>query len=203
MLNIKQVEAAKPKDKAYRLADSGGLFLYVPPSGKKVWRLRYYFESKEKVLVIGPYPQISLTEARSKQSAAKMQLLVGIDPAREKQEIKKQKSTDSGDTFAGIFYEWHKHKSSVWSAGYQSEVKSMFEDDIIPIIGSLKLEEIEPKLLIKVIRVFEDRGAMERANKARRRCGEVFKYAIVNGWAKYNPAADLVGAMKGYRKKNY
>ena len=58
-------------------------------------------------------------------------------------------------------------------------------------------------ILLKVIRLFEDRGAMERANKARRRCGEVFRYAIVTGRAKYNPAPDLADAMKGYRKKNY
>jgi hypothetical protein len=51
-----------------------------------------------------------------------------------------------------------------------------------------------------VIRIFEDRGAMERADKARRRCGEVFSYAIITGRAKYNPARDLV-AMKGYRKQ--
>lgn len=44
---------------------------------------------------------------------------------------------------------------------------------------------------------------MERANKARRRCGEVFRYAVVTGRAKYNPAPDLADAMKSYRKKNY
>jgi integrase len=44
---------------------------------------------------------------------------------------------------------------------------------------------------------------MERADKARRRCGEVFSYAIITGRAKYNPSRDLAGAMKGYRKKNY
>lgn len=77
MLTVKQIDAAKPAEKSYRLADSGGLFLFVPPSGKKVWRMRYRFEGKEKTLVIYPYPQISLTEARAKQSDAKMKLLAG------------------------------------------------------------------------------------------------------------------------------
>lgn len=53
MLTVKQIDAAKPAEKSYRLADSGGLFLFVPPSGKKVWRMRYRFEGKEKTLVIG------------------------------------------------------------------------------------------------------------------------------------------------------
>lgn len=81
MLTVKQIDAAKPAEKSYRLADAGGLFLFVPPSGKKVWRMRYRFDGKEKTLVIGPYPEISLTEARAKQSEAKMKLLTGVDPA--------------------------------------------------------------------------------------------------------------------------
>ncbi|KZR10499.1 tyrosine-type recombinase/integrase [Klebsiella aerogenes] len=203
MLTVKQIEAAKPTDKSYRLADSGGLFLFVPPSGKKVWRMRYRFEGKEKTLVIGPYPEITLTEARSKQSEAKMKLLAGVDPAEQKQAIKKKEKEELADTFGDIFKEWHTHKSKVWSKGYADEMMSMFTDDILPIIGHLKMDDVEPMVLLKVIRLFEDRGAMERADKARRRCGEVFSYAIVTGRARFNPSRDLAGAMRGYRKKNY
>ncbi|HEJ0413450.1 TPA: tyrosine-type recombinase/integrase [Klebsiella aerogenes] len=203
MLTVKQIEAAKPTDKSYRLADSGGLFLFVPPSGKKVWRMRYRFEGKEKTLVIGPYPEIPLTEARAKQSEAKMKLLAGVDPAEQKQAIKKKEKEELADTFGDIFREWHTHKSKVWSKGYADEMMSMFTDDILPIIGHLKMDDVEPMVLLKVIRLFEDRGAMERADKARRRCGEVFSYAIVTGRARFNPSRDLAGAMRGYRKKNY
>ncbi|MEB6655013.1 tyrosine-type recombinase/integrase [Klebsiella aerogenes] len=203
MLTVKQIEAAKPTDKSYRLADSGGLFLFVPPSGKKVWRMRYRFEGKEKTLVIGPYPEIPLTEARAKQSEAKMKLLAGVDPAEQKQAIKKKEKEELVDTFGDIFREWHTHKSKVWSKGYADEMMSMFTDDILPIIGHLKMDDVEPMILLKVIRLFEDRGAMERADKARRRCGEVFSYAIVTGRARFNPSRDLAGAMRGYRKKNY
>ncbi|HAK3593321.1 TPA: tyrosine-type recombinase/integrase [Salmonella enterica] len=203
MLTVKQIDAAKPAEKSYRLADSGGLFLFVPPSGKKVWRMRYRFDGREKTLVIGPYPQISLTEARAKQSDAKMKLLAGVDPSEQKQAIKKKEKEAVADSFGDIFREWHSHKSKVWSKGYADEMMSMFTDDILPIIGHLKMEEVEPMVLLKVIRLFEDRGAMERADKARRRCGEVFSYAIVTGRAKYNPSRDLAGAIRGYRKQNY
>ncbi|MDM2987617.1 tyrosine-type recombinase/integrase [Citrobacter sp. CK196] len=203
MLTVKQIDAARPAEKSYRLADAGGLFLFVPPSGKKVWRMRYRFDGKEKTLVIGPYPEISLTEARAKQSEAKMKLLAGVDPAEQKQAIKKKEKEAAADSFGDIFREWHTHKSKVWSKGYADEMMIMFTDDILPVIGHLKMEEVEPMVLLKVIRLFEDRGAMERADKARRRCGEVFSYAIVTGRAKYNPSRDLAGAMRGYRKKNY
>ncbi|WP_387467488.1 tyrosine-type recombinase/integrase [Photorhabdus sp. RM323S] len=203
MLTVKQISAAKPKDKAYRMADAGGLFIFIPPTGKKIWRMRYRFDGKEKTLVIGPYPEISITEARAKQSEAKVKLLTGIDPSEQKQIIKKSEKIDNADSFSDIFSEWHSHKSKVWSIGYADDIKRMFEDDILPIIGHMEMEEVEPMILLKVIRLFEDRGAMERADRARRRCGEVFKYAIVTGRAKYNPAPDLVNAIKGYRKQNY
>lgn len=108
MLTIKQIEAAKAKDKAYRMADSGGLFIYVPPSGKKVWRLRYRFEGKEKTLVIGPYPQVSLAEARAKQSEAKLKIAGGIDPAEQKQAVKRSES--NSQLFGSIYSEWYEHK---------------------------------------------------------------------------------------------
>lgn len=165
--------------------------------------MRYRFEGKEKTLVIGPYPEISLTEARAKQSDAKMKLLAGVDPAEQKQAIKKKEKNAATDSFGDIFREWHAHKSKVWSKGYADEMMSMFKDDILPVIGHLRMEEVEPMVLLKVIRLFEDRGAMERADKARRRCGEVFSYAIITGRAKFNPSRDLAGAMRGYRKKNY
>jgi hypothetical protein len=50
---------------------------------------------QKKTLVIGPYPEISLTEARAKQSEAKMKLLTGIDPAEQKQSLKKRERGSS------------------------------------------------------------------------------------------------------------
>lgn len=201
MLTVKQIDSAKPKDKAYRLADACGLFLYIPPTGKKVWRLRYRIEGREKTLVIGSYPDISLNEARARQGEARRKIAAGIDPSGEKQIAKAEVA--GKNTFSSIYAEWYEHKKQVWSVGYASELYRMFEDDILPMIGGIEINEIDPMQILAVIRRFEERGAMERANKARRRCGEVFRYAIITGRAKYNPAPDLADAMKGYRKKNY
>ncbi|HGZ0575877.1 tyrosine-type recombinase/integrase [Escherichia coli] len=197
MLTIKQIDAAKPKDKPYRLLDGNGLYLYIPASGKKVWQLRYKIEGKEKVLTVGKYPLMSLQEARDKAWLAKKDISVGVDP------VKAKKLSVKNNSFGAIYHEWYEHKKQVWSVDYANELAKMFKDDVLPLIGALVIHEIEPMQILEVIRRFEERGAMERANKARRRCGEVFRYAIVTGRAKYNPAPDLADAMKGYRKKNY
>lgn len=197
MLTIKQIDSSKPKDKPYRLLDSNGLYLYVPASGKKVWQLRYKIDGKEKVMTVGKYPLMSLQEARDKAWLARKDVSVGVDP------VKAKKLSVKDNSFGAIYHEWYEHKKQVWSLGYADELARMFRDDILPMIGGLEINEIEPMKILEVIRRFEERGAMERANKARRRCGEVFRYAIVTGRAKYNPAPDLADAMKGYRKQNY
>lgn len=197
MLTVKQIEAAKPKEKPYRLLDANGLYLFVPVSGKKVWQLRYKLAGKEKVMTVGKYPFVSLQEARDKAFLARKEVREGVDPIKAKKEEKMV------DSFGEIFAEWFTHKRSVWSEKYGDEIGRMFDDDILPEIGHMKMEDVEPMTLLRVVRKFEERGAMERANKARRRCGEVFRYAIVTGRAKYNPAPDLADAMKGYRKKHF
>lgn len=197
MLTVKQIEAAKPKERPYRLLDSNGLYLYVPVSGKKVWQMRYKIDGKEKVLTVGKYPLMSLQEARDKAWSARKEVSDGVDP------VKAKKQAVADNTFGAIYAEWYDHKKQVWSAGYGDELSRMFRDDILPMIGTMDINDIEPMKILEVIRLFESRGAMERANKARRRCGEVFRYAIITGRAKYNPAPDLADAMKGYRKKNY
>lgn len=169
MLTVKQIEAAKPKEKPYRLLDGNGLYLYVPVSGKKVWQLRYKIDGKEKILTVGKYPLMTLQEARDKAWTARKDISVGIDP------VKAKKASSNNNSFSAIYKEWYEHKKQVWSVGYATELSKMFDDDILPIIGGLEIQDIEPMQLLEVIRRFEDRGAMERANKARRRCGEVYQ----------------------------
>ena len=62
-LSDKTCKAAKPKEKPYKLADGGGLYLEVMPNGSKCWRMKYRYLGKEKRLAFGVYPVISLADA--------------------------------------------------------------------------------------------------------------------------------------------
>jgi hypothetical protein len=88
MLTAKQIEQAKPGEKGYRMADMGGLFLFITPTGAKVWRMRYRFDGKEQTLIIGDYPDVSLSEARATHAATKLKIKAGINPAGEKKALK-------------------------------------------------------------------------------------------------------------------
>jgi hypothetical protein len=64
MLTDLKARQAKAAEKDYKLADSGGLYLFVTTNGYKSWRMKYRLSGKEKRLVFGPYPEVSLAEAR-------------------------------------------------------------------------------------------------------------------------------------------
>lgn len=80
-LTVMAIDGASPRDKAYKLTDGGGLYLLVNPNGTKYWRFKYHFAGKEKLLSLGCYPRIRLTEARAKHGKAKRMVWAGADPS--------------------------------------------------------------------------------------------------------------------------
>ncbi|HHC4558059.1 tyrosine-type recombinase/integrase [Klebsiella pneumoniae] len=202
-LNARQVDAAKPKEKAYKLADGAGLYLEVVPSGSRYWRMKYRFNGKEKRMAFGVYPAVSLAQARALRDEAKKKLAEGIDPSFAKKEEKLVRDVRLHNTFQAVALEWHGTKVSRWSEGYASDIIEAFNKDIFPYIGQQPVNEIKPLVLLNVLRRMESRGATEKAKTVRQRCSEVFRYAIVTGRAEYNPAADLTSAMSGHESKHY
>lgn len=93
-LNARQVETAKPKDKTYKMADGGGLYLEVSAKGSKYWRMKYRRPSdkKEDRLAFGVWPTVTLAQARAKRDEAKKLLVQGIDPKAEQKEAQAENS---------------------------------------------------------------------------------------------------------------
>ncbi|WP_260291429.1 tyrosine-type recombinase/integrase [Proteus vulgaris] len=198
-----QIRKANPKEKPYTLNDGNGLSLLVEPNGSKGWRFRYRFAGKPKMISLGVYGQVTLAEARKKRDEAKKQLAENINPsdARKSEKIALRYATEN--TFYAVAMEWHSSKCSTWSDGYANEILRCFENDIFPYIGKRPIDQIAPLELLAVLQKIEKRGALEQANKIRRRCGEVFRYAVITGRVKYNPAPDLAGAMNKPETKHF
>lgn len=197
------IKKAKPKDRAYSLADGKGLSLLIEPNGSKGWRFRYRFESKAKMLSFGIYPEVTLLMAREKREAARKLLMEGINPSDERKAKKEKIERKVTHSFENVAREWHKAKSDRWSLKYRDEIIDTFEKDIFPFIGGKEIAEIAPLELLEVLKKIEARGALEKMRKVRQRCGEVFKFAIVTGRAKYNPAPDLASVLTPPKKKHF
>ena len=183
-----QCSSAKPKEKPYRLADSGGMYMEVMPNGSKYWRLKYRLLGKEKRLALGVYPAVSLAEARESRDIAKKMIKAGEDPCFAKKEGRRKKVLNAENTFKAVATEWHKAHLARWSENYGKEIIHRLEQDVFPHIGNRPIADISPMELLEVIKKIEKRGALEAARRTLQLCGQVFKYAIPHGLAERNPA---------------
>lgn len=202
-LNARQVDTSKPKDKAYKLADGGGLYLLVNTSGSKYWRLKYRIAGKEKLLALGVYPDVTLAEARQKRDDARKIIAAGGDPAESKKEEKAALKAVIENTFEAVAREWHAYKTPNWSQGYADDLMEGLQKDIFPSIGQRPVSEIKPLEMLDTLRKIEARGVLDKLKKIRQACNQIFRYAIVTGRAENNPASELVGALASPKQKHF
>ncbi|WP_299488795.1 integrase arm-type DNA-binding domain-containing protein [Acaryochloris sp. IP29b_bin.137] len=197
-----QIRNAKPKDKNYKLSDGGGLFLLITKAGGKLWRYKYRFEGREKLLSLGGYPDIGLKEARESHHEARKLLASGIDPCEHRKAQKQSAALRSANSFEVIAREWFSRYSQNWAVSHSKTVTRRLEKDIFPWMGDRPISEITAPELLTVIRQVEERGALETAHRELNICGQVFRYAIATGRAERDPSGDLRGALPPVKSKH-
>jgi hypothetical protein len=188
------VKAAKVKDRAYKLSDSGGLMLFVAKTGSKLWRMRYTFQGKEKLLSFGPYPSVGLAQAREQRDAAKALLRAGKDPSLEKKQ-RRALGSDLSGTFESVAKDWHTRNQPTWTERHSKDVLDSLATHVFPVLGRLPITEITAPMVLSVLRAIEARPALETARRVRQRISAVFVYAIALGIGENDPAAIVRGAM--------
>lgn len=197
-----QVSKAKPKDKPYKLTDGDGLFLLATPTGGKLWRFKYRFDGKEKLLSLGSYPALSLADARQRREDAKKLLVNGVDPGEMKKALKRARIALEENSFEIISREWHTKFIEQWSPDHAKTVLRRLERDVFPWLGSRPVADIKPMDILSVLRRVEERGALETAHRIKSVIGQVFRYAVATGRAERDPTTDLRGALPPTVEKN-
>lgn len=195
MLTDVRIRKAKPADKPYKLTDGGGLHLYVSAAGSKLWRWRYEYAGKERLLSIGSYPEISLIDARAARDRARQLLHDGQDPSTAKRQKRFVAQVEAATTFEAVAREWHALNAGAWDDEHAEEVLRSLERDAFPKLGSRPITQIETPDVLEVLRAVEARGAADTARRIRQRISSVFVFAIAGGRAKADPAASVVKAM--------
>ena len=201
-LSDTSVRQAKPREKPYRLTDGGGLYLEVAPNGSRYWRLKFRFGGKEKRLALGVYPTVTLARAREDALAAKRLLHDGIDPQEDKKEKKRVDKIAGGGDFETIAREWHKVMKPRWTPRHADDVLESLEKDIFPVFGQRPLAQLKAPEILDAIRRIEKRGAIDIAQRVRRRVSAIFAFAIGCGLAENNPVAAMKGVFATRRKES-
>src|SRR5215475_11025817 len=74
------------------------LFLRVKESGAKSFVFRYWVNKKERSLGLGPFPLVSVLEAKEKALEARKNIFNGLDPIDQKKELAAEKARAAAGT---------------------------------------------------------------------------------------------------------
>lgn len=184
------IKNAKPQEKLYRLADGNGLCLEVTPGGSKLWRYRYRFEGKAKMMALGAYPSISLAAARTRRDEARATLALGVDPNAKKR-TDQQERQQANTTFEALASEWYQFNAPRWAESTRYKARLYLDNDILPVIGTRPVNSITRPDLVALVRKVETRGTLNAAGKIRQWLSQIFRHGLASGIAESNPATDL------------
>ena len=197
-LSDSPIRTLKPNEKPFKVYDRDGLFLLVNPNGSKLWRWRYRFDGKEKLMAIGEYPIVSLGQARERQFAERKKLDAGIDPMAERKaeaEFRQREAEavqrQAESSFEKIARKWWKWWSAGKSPRHTDYVLRRLEADVFPAFGHKFIDDVNAADIRTLMIAIEGRGARDVAKRAHETTGQIFRYASAHGLASRNPATDF------------
>ncbi len=197
------IRNAKPKEQAYKLFDGGGLFLFVTPSGSRLWRLAYRFAGKTKQLSFGPYPTIPLVEARTKREEAKRVLANGEDPSVVKRHAAIVAATVAGNTFGMVADEYLARMRAKGAAETTiTKNRWLLQKLAGPALAARPISAITPVEVLSVLQSVERTGRHDTSRGLRTAIGSVFRLAIATLRAESDPTAPLRGALQPPKVKH-
>lgn len=203
MLTYIQINAAKPREKAWTLSDSQSLYLVIQPNGSKLWRFNYRFLDKQKKLHLGGWPTISLAEARARRDEAKKKIANGIDPALEKKRARIAAKYAAANTFQAVAEEWLVKCERDGLAPVTVDKIRWLLAKAYPLIGTIPIAQITPHEALAVLRKVEATGAYESARRMRSVLSRVFRYGVATVRCDKDVAADLRGAIAVPKVKHF
>ncbi len=198
-LTDKMVRAMTAGPTTRRRWDGDGLFFEILPAGHRRWMFKFVLNGRERRMSLGPYPAVSLKEARIARDEVRRQLRAGLDPIAERQRVKRERSAEGELTVKAACEAWlawaelNGGKRGPWTPAYKDDVVGAFTRYVYGPIGRMALADVTPALMLRL--VFEPvagLGKFETARRLRQRLEDVWNHARIAGRApQENPAAVL------------
>lgn len=182
------------REKPFKVSDSAGLYLLVNPGGSRLWRFKYRYNGREKLLALGSYPLVGLKHAREKRDEARLLLVDGYDPSAERQKRRRQEFLEQGIWFEEIAKEYVEKLRREGRAAQTLRKLEWLITLAEPQLGALDVKEIEAQDVLAALRAVEADGKFETATRLRSTIGAINRYAIATGRATQDPTLALKGA---------
>jgi integrase len=195
------INGLKPKDKTYRETEGNGFYIRVTPQGKKAWLYRYYYSEKDHGIVLGYYPAMSLSQARTTYQELFDLWQSGVDPKAHLAKLDEAKT----NTVKKLVLGWYENYIEKERKQPQ-QIKQLIDADIIPLLGDIELVKLSPALVTSALDKIVERGARVHANKVLAALKQAFSYGVRRGALLDNPAILLqardVGGIEKPRDRN-
>lgn len=198
-LTAQEIKNVKPGSGQQKLTDGGGMYLLITKTGK-YWRYDYRYLKKRKTLALGVYPQVTLKEARERHHQARKKVTDGIDPGHLRKINKSAKFEAAENSFGKLAWEWFSRQN--WTEGHARTVRGRLDNDIMPWLSDMPVNEITAQEVLTVCRRVESRGAIESAHRIKTICSQVFRYCVASGLIESDPCRDLRKALTSPTHKN-
>lgn len=177
------------------MSDFGGLYLSVTVKGSKLWRLKYRFNGKEGTLSFGPYPEVSLKDARDQRDNAKASLKKGFNPADLKRKAVAEELGKSEHTFNKVADRFVEKLTKEGRSPATLSKLDWLLKDARKDFGHLPITSINAPMILKTLRKRESLEHYETASRMRSRIGGVFRYAVASGITDTDPTYALRDAL--------
>lgn len=187
MLTETKIKQAKPTGKAYRLSDTGNLYLYVTPTGHKSWRLDTKVNNRRKTLVLGSWPGLRLDDARVKAIFIKKDVRSG--------------GYGISSVFRDVAMEWGKTHQANWNDTNKQYRRLV--NYVYPHVGNHDVSGIKAKDCLKLLKAIENAGKNETAHRVRNLLSQIFNFAIASDLCEANPTIALKGALKPVKTDHF
>ncbi|SLN18122.1 Prophage CP4-57 integrase [Roseovarius litorisediminis] len=190
-----KIKKAKAEPKAYKLSDGGGLFVLIKPNGSKLWQQKYRHLGKERLLSHGPYPEVTLAQARQKRDTARVQLAEGSDPAVQKRLKQIEAETQARTTFLLVAEEYLQQAYDRELADATMRKKIWHIHTLAEPLHHRPINEITAAEILHLLKKVEQSGRRETTKKLRGTISAVFRLAIVTLRAQNDPTLAIRGAL--------
>lgn len=194
-LSDTRIRKEAPGPTVKKLSDGMGMFLQIEVNGSKLWRLSYRIAGKQKTISLGPYPAVSLKDARLKRDDARVLLAKGLDPSVARKAEREAEAPVALPTWREVAEEFEgkrrREKISTTTADKLTWLMGMTYADL----GAKPIAQIKPTEILAVLREVEAKGHYVTAKRLRATISQVFRYAVATSRAERDVAADLQGAL--------
>lgn len=194
MLRDAQIAHAARKAKAYKLYDTHGLSITIPPVGRPRWRFDFRLHGRRRTMSLGVYKDVGLAAARKRRDEARALVADGQDPVRARKLTRIEEK--SAAHFGALAEDWFDRKTTRLAAKTKKKKRGILDGHVLPSLKRLRVRDVKALDVLGMLRAIEKQGLHETARRARQMVGEILRYGVATGQAERDVTPDLVDALE-------